>query len=120
MSGTCWDAPPTDPIADIRRGVEAQEQRAKRDAVMVPFHNARLAALSRLARARAATTSRPDEPHDMTRVWLCDEHGILAMPDPRGSESPMRVPRALAEFLGAEFRDGMAHLKLGVPAPEAT
>lgn len=116
-----WDAAPTDPIADIRRAMEMHEQRAKRDAIMVPFHNARLDALSRLARARAAEVDRAATYDPTDTVWLCDEHGVIVRGDPMTGGTmpvPMRVPRAVAEFLGAEFRDGMAHLRLGVLAPE--
>lgn len=114
-----WDSPPSDPIADIRRAMEADAARARYEAVMVPFQNARIAALAKHAKATAADVDRAQRVDASDVVWLCDEHGVL--PTVRQTSMgemtfPLRVPRAVAVALGAEIRDAHAHLTLGVPA----
>jgi hypothetical protein len=106
--------------------MDADKRRAAEDAVMVPFHNARIAALHDLIRRRTTELANTcklamDGRTVPGLVWLCDEHGVLPTLDPQHGPTlavPMRVALAGALAIGAEIReDGMAHLKLGVAAP---
>lgn len=121
-----WDAPPTDPIEDIRRSIKADEDRARQLEAAAAFARARYAAFTSLARerqtsgaAKAALASLPDDAKN-GNVWLADEHGLLV-----GEAGPIVVPRWIAVGLGATFEKAPAPLPgetaviaTGVKAPK--
>ena len=101
-----WDAPPTDPIEDIRRGMACAEQRARDDAKAEHWEHTRYTALLDLAKRRedsgetkAALAAYQGE--TTGNVWLCDEHGPLS-----AGGAPVLAPRQIAVGLGATFHEG--------------
>ena len=119
-----WDSGTrSDPIADIRRAVEGQRQRALAEERAVAWNNARLAALSSHATKHMAGLSEEQRraPLSGKSVLLADEHGVLpqAAITPFGEQivTSMRVPVEIARFLGATIRQDVATLRLGVEAP---
>jgi hypothetical protein len=103
-----WDAHHgADPVADIRRSLEAQRERAIGDAEADRNAHTRYTALLGLARRQDSGEAQVaiEAAGDLAgNVWLADEHGLLSL-----GFWPVVVPRSIAIGLGATFGklDGM-------------
>ena len=101
-----WDAgAKSDPIADIRSGMEASERWARAEGARVAAAHARYGKIVAVAKerqdsgaAKAAIDAVP-EAERAGNVWLADEQGVLA-----GEYGPIMVPRTIAIGLGADLR----------------
>jgi hypothetical protein len=101
-----WDAPPSDPIGDIRLAMEIAEQRRRANFEAHRWEHTRYAALLDLAKRRqdsgeAKAAIDAYQGDKSGNVWLCDEHGFLS-----AGGAPVIAPKWIAVGLGATFHEG--------------